>query len=521
MSGNLGLAEVQPMPFSEVLAHIRARRPAAVRIFIFIVAAALLVAGLLPPRYTASATLAILPAPEFTVRQDAGSHVLSTSALAMDQVMKAETEILESADLHEGALRAVGIVNVYPHLDPTSAGLAMRLARTALHIVLSPWIVPTANTPATRLERALRQFDSDLKILPTKDANVIDVSFRHADAVLAAEIVNVLLAKYAQRREQLYDDPQLEVVRRETDTLSRTVHDADAALAKFKIQHQISDYGAERDLLVRRQSATAQALADAETDAAEQQSRLAALDTQATIIPSSVNLYQEMDTDARLQTIDASLVDLRAQIAAARVHYRDTSQKVIGLLLQLHAREADRLLLADNTAPSVARAGRSLALDSLLLDHARAATELAAASTRATALHQQLSDVASRLSGLTGEETALGELARRKTAADAAFASASQVLAEQRMTEAEDALRLANVRVIQPARIPLHAAPVPLLITIAGTLFGALAASLWCIAGFIVRPTFLTPEGLAHATGLPVLGVFPTQTEERTIHVAA
>jgi uncharacterized protein involved in exopolysaccharide biosynthesis len=509
MSGNIPLAEPQPMPFIEVIAHMRARRPRALMILALAVAATLLLAALLPPRFTATATLAVLPAPEFTVRQDAGSRVLSTSALAMDQVMKAETEILESADLHEGALRAVGMLNVYPNIDPASAGPTLRVARQVLHIALSPWIVPTPDSPAARLERALRQFESDLKVLPTKDANVIDVSFRHHDARMAAEVVNILLAKYAQRREQLYDDPQLEVVRRETDSLSRAVREADGALARFKIQHQISDYGAERDLLVRRQSATGQALADAEANAAEQQSRVAALDLQTPLLPSSVSLYQESDTDTRLQTIDASLVDLRAQVAAARVHYRDTSQKVTGLLLQLHTREAERRRLADNPAPSVTRAGRSVALDSLLLDHVRAVTDQAAASTRAGALREQLNDIANRLSRLTGEETALGELMRRKTAADAAFASASQVLAEQRMTEAEDALRLANVRVIQPARIPLQALPIPMLITAAGTLIGALSASLWCIAGVIVRPTFLTPEGLAHATGLPVLGVFP------------
>ena len=88
------------------------------------------------------------------------------------------------------------------------------------------------------------------------------------------------------------------------------------------------------------------------------------------------------------------------------------------------------------------------------------------------------------------------------------FANASRVLAEQHMTEAEDALRLANVRVIQSARVPQRPNKTGMLIVIAGVLLGIVSASLWAVRDLAIHPTLLTPEGLAHATGLPVLGVF-------------
>jgi uncharacterized protein involved in exopolysaccharide biosynthesis len=502
----------RPMPFSEVKAHVRARRAGGVTIFGVVLGMALLAAALIPPRFYATAKLAVLPAPEFTVRQDAGSRTLSTSVLSMDQVMKAETEILQSQDLHAGTLQAVGILRLYPGLDHRSTALPRRMARAVVHILFSPWRVSPPDSPAARLESALQNFDADLRVLPSKDANVIEVSFGHSDGSLAAQTVNDLLARYAKRREQLYDDPQLAVVRRETDQLSRAVQAADAAMSAFKAAHAIADYAVQRDLLVRRESQASDELADSIAGSAEQQARVAMLDRQIAAIPHTVSLYNENDTDARLQAIDASIVDVRAQLAAARVHYRDDSRKVTDLVAQLHARDAYRRILARNTGPSTARVGRSPALDGLLLDKARAATEHAANAARAFALRGEQREIAARLGDLIGEETALADLQRRKAAADAAFEHASEVLAEQHMTEAEDALRLANVRVIQPARTPLHAAPIPLLVAFAGGLLGAAAGSFWCVAGFLLRPTVMTEEGLAHAIGLPVLGVFSAES---------
>ncbi len=515
------MADPQPMPFSEVMAHIRARRGGGATIFATVVSIALLIAAVLPPRFYATAKLAVLPAPEFTVRQDAGSRTLSTSVLAMDQVMKAETEILQSEDLHAATLEDIGILRIYPALDRRVEVPPLRIVRAVVRAILSPWRASPPDSPAVRLESALQNFGADLHVLPAKDANVIEVSFGHSDGALAAQVVNDLLARYARRREQLYDDPQLAVVRRETDQLGHAVGAADAAISVFKAAHAISDYAAERDLLVRRNSQVSQELADAIAGSAEQQSRLVTLNRQIAAIPHTVSLYHENNIDTRLQAIDASMIDIRGQLAAARVHYRDDSRKVADLVVQLHAREAFRRMLARNPEPSTARVGRSPILDSLLLDRARAATDRAASAARAFALRGEQHAIAGRLSDLTIEEAEMTGLQRSKAVADAAFQHASQVLAEQHMTEAEDALRLANVRVIQPARMPLRAAPIPLLVTFAGGLLGAVAASCWCVAGFLLRPTVLTEEGLAHVIGLPVLGVFPAGSAPTPAHVPA
>ncbi len=508
-------AQDEALQWAELRAHIRMDRAGAAMIWGGFFGAALLIAALLPPRYDATATLAVLPAPEFTVREDAGSHAMSTTGLAMDQVMKAETAILESPSLHDGTLQALGIATLYPDLDPLSQRSVLhQVVHGIAAVVLAPWRVTSANRAAALHEAALDNFASDLTVLPAKDANVITVTYHHRDGALAALAVNTMLARYAERRSTLYDDPQLAVVRRQTQEAAQQVREADAALASFKAAHVISDFAGERDLLLHRQSDTAQQLGEAASNAAEQQARLEALSSQIERLQRSVPLYNEADTDTRLQPIDAALVDLRGKLATAELHYRDTSRTVTDLRATIAAREAERSRLKADPAPSLARAGRSLALDPLLVDRAHAAAETAAAAARAGALRAQLASVAEALARLAADETTLADLTRRSAAASDNFTSASRVQSEQRMTEAEDSLRLANVRVIQPALVPQRPAPIPLLVVMAGFMLGGFAASAWVIGRFALRPTFLTPEGLAAATGLPVLAVFPVRERE-------
>jgi uncharacterized protein involved in exopolysaccharide biosynthesis len=497
------------MRMAEFWAQCRARRGSAWRIFGGFVVASLVIAAILPPRYTATATLAVLPAPEFTVRQNAGSSAFSSSALAMDQIMEAETAILESDELHGSTLAAVGVSRLYPSL---AAAAPRGWLGAALHgvmgMVLAPWRVTPADPNAARQEEALKRFAHDLKVLPTKDANVITVSLTNRDGAAAAQAINSMLDAYAARRARLYDDPQLAVVRKQTEGTASRVRDADAAVAAFKTAHSVADIGAERDLLLRRRSDTEQSLATAAANAAEQRARLQTLDGQIAQMPQTIPLYDEANADTRAQSLDAALVDLRGRLDTARQQYRETSRRVTDLRAQIMAREVERQRMRADPLPSVARAGRSPALDPLLLDRAHAEAETAAAVARAQALRVDLGHENDGLARLTREETALAELTRRRSVAADSFASASRVQDERSMTEAEDALRLATVRVIQTARVPQRPAPLPFLTVITGGFLGCVSAAGWLVARFSLRPVFLTPEGLEQACGLPVLGVY-------------
>ncbi len=494
----------------EFLYSLHERRRMALTTFAAFVCFAMLIAALIPPSYEATASVTILPAPEYTVRQEAGSTAVNNTALAMDQIMQAETEILDSDDLHLAALRRVGPGSVYPELDPAyEPGLIHRVLHPVLHPLLRLWKPDPRDENAARLESALIRFRHHLTILPSKDGNVIAINFKNRDPEVAARIVTALIEAYAQRRGHIYDDPQLDTVRAQAEAGGRAVAAAELALADFKRAHDISDAAAQRGLLLRRRSDAEQAQADASSAAREQQARLTTLAAELKSEPVNVGLYQEHDPDTRVQTLLASLQDLRGRRAATRGRYLDSSRVMRDLNGQIAAREAELARLAKDPTASVVRTGRNPSIDQLRLDRDHAAADYAAATARREAATAEVQHIAAELSALDINETELETLQRHVTLERDTLATQTQILAARRLTEAEDALRFAKVRVIQAAHTPQIPRPLPLLVIAAGVLLGLVASAVRVTARFMLHPTFLTAEGLGTASGLDVLAVFP------------
>jgi uncharacterized protein involved in exopolysaccharide biosynthesis len=496
-------------PLRELLFHAHDQRRQALGVFSSILGLALLVAALLPPSYRATATLAILPSPEFTVRASAGSHDASPSALAMDQIMKAEAELLSSDDLHAATLRQVGPGRVYPKVfNPPERGLLGRFVHAIASTLLSPWQVTPTDPAGLREEKGLRLFHDDLVVLPSKDGNVISLKFDSSDSAAAADVLNTLLRLYAERRASLYTDPQLDVVRRDMQAAQQAVAAADIGLAAFKQARQISDYDQERAQVLQRRGRADQAIADGQASISEAQARLDVLTHELGHEPAMVGLFREQDADIRLQAVNAALQDLRAKLAAAADKYRDTSRVITMLRAQIAASEAEAARLARDPTVSVWRQGRNPSLDPLRLDQARAAVELAAAKARLAEARSLRQDLGATLAQLDQDETGLAALQRQKASAEEAYRAASRILADRSLSEAEDMRRLANVRVIQRAALPQKPRPWPMTVVAAGFVFGVIGALCWIIAAFAIRPVFMTGEGLQAATGIPVLAVF-------------
>jgi uncharacterized protein involved in exopolysaccharide biosynthesis len=495
---------------NEFLLCLHERRRMALTTFAAVVAMAMLIAALVPPSYEATASVTILPAPEYTVRPSAGSSEMNNTALAMDQIMQSESEILDSDDLHLAALRLVGPGTVYPDLDPSfDPGLLHRVLHPVVHTLLSAWRPDPPDHDAALVENGLKRFRHHLRILPSKDGNVISLSFTNRDPDVAARVITALIEAYAKRRVRVYDDPQLDAVRLQAEAGSRSVAAAERALADFKRVHDISDAATQRGLMLRRRSDADQAAADAGSTVREQQARLNTISAQLKTEPENVGLYQERDPDTRVQTLLASLQDLHARRAAARGRYLDSSRTVRDLEGQIASREAELARLAKDPTASVVRTGRNPAIDQLHLDRDRAAAEHAAATARRDAAAAEAQQIGTALTTLDVNETELEILQRQVALETDALATQSHILAARRLIEAEDALRFAKVRVIQPARIPQTPRPLPMLIIAAGVLMGIVASAIRITAGFMLSQTVLTADGLAAASGLDVLAVFP------------
>ncbi len=476
-------------------------------------ALAALLAVLVPARYVTSSSLVVLLGSEFTYRPEAGTAQNVSSALGADQIMKAEVEILGADDLHEATLRRVGLDRVYPGFDDPPGPLARLAAaiaglpRAACEAVGLP--VPALRDIDPVSLAVARRFDTDLVVEAAKDANVLTVTFRNRDPEVAAEVVNTLVALYLERRHALYGDVQSATVQTQVRTLSDTLGQADAALAAFKASHDIDSFGLQRDLLLHRRDDLARALADSDASRAQLSARAASIARQLASTPASVRGYTEDDPDSRAATLNAGLQDLRGRAADLATRYLPDSRVMQDARAQVAAREAELARLRADRSASVQRQTRNPTLDALSLDGDRAGTDLRAETARGAALAADARAVAAALHELGDSDEALQQLERRREVADSAFRASAKVLEDRRMVEAVAAERATNVRVIQPARVPLRPRRLTLPILAAGVVFSLLAGAGTAVLSDATRPGFLSPEQVERRLGLPVLACIP------------
>jgi len=459
----------------------------------------------IPAHYKSTAVVAIMPAPEFTVRQDAGSRDFSSAALAFDQVMKSEIAILASDDLHRQTIEEVGISNLYPDIADVQAPTPINLVMLQIWRFLDqPW---RGQAQEPYIATAVHHFGRDLRILPSKDSNVIEISFTSHDPNLAAKGLNRMLGLYAQRRYRVYNDPQLSAIISQASIQAEQTRQLTAALAQFKKDHDISNFSLERDLLLKARDGLNTELSGARVDQAAEITRATKLLSLINSMPKVPVIYGEHD-DSAVQNIDASISEVRGRLARTLEHYRPDSYAVRDLEIQLRGRQRERELALLDRHPSALRTGRTVTQDNLEAQRAISLANAEADAARISALIQRIAGLEQELRAKNGIEARLLELERLSAVSKDAFISAEKTLSDQRMTEAEDALRLINVRIVQHASLPYRQDGTRLAIMLCGSLCGLFSTFLFALRRFTQKLSVFETQSLQSLTGLPVLAVF-------------
>jgi len=131
---------------------------------------------------------------------------------AVDGALQSEVEILQSFEVLRQALESIGVGVLYPGLEGESTGAVRRAA-------------------IARMREALA-----VHTLPGSD--VIEVTFRHADAQLAADVVNRLVERFRRsRRETLAPAASERFLHERIEEQREALSAAEASLAGFHAEH--------------------------------------------------------------------------------------------------------------------------------------------------------------------------------------------------------------------------------------------------------------------------------------------
>ncbi len=456
-----------------------------------VMAASVAIAVHVQPDYKARSTLLVLMGAEHALRPAAGQVFMSSSSVDAEQVLRTEASILGSDDLHRSVIREISIEKLYPKLlqQPTAFEQWMVDVRKFLTDALG---LTTDTGPgsaaADPMVRAVDAFAHNLTITVDKKSSVILLEFANPDKTMSADALRLLESRYFDLRSKLYGDIQAPIVQMQQNAVGTNLAAADRALEQFKQQHDISNFGDRRTILLKQQGDLETALTKSDSTIAEQQARLGQLNTQLGSVAGS-----KRNAASALQGMVEAYKQRQQE---AQTTYRG-SPAVDDARRQALERETDIARMQTTQAYSVQT------------DRNKTEADLRASLAGHDTIVGQLTSVKKQLDALDSEEVRLHGLERNRAILEDNFKAVSKILDERQVQETVDANRESSVRIIQPPRIPALPQPTRKLILLAGVIISMLLSIGTILMSHFFRSSYLRPEALEVDTGLTVLASVP------------
>jgi uncharacterized protein involved in exopolysaccharide biosynthesis len=318
-----------------------------------------------------------------------------------------------------------------------------------------------------------------LEVTPERDTNVLAVRFTAPDPKLAARIANAFAAEFVAARLQISTDAAKQYAawfqERTTEVRSK-LERAQTALTQFQSAHGMVS-GNSLALEADRLSSLSTQLADAESAAADLRARAGSSVSQSPDVQSSLvvgSLRQQM------ATAEAKVAELSS------THGRNHPDMV--------AAQAELDKLRDKLTTETASASQTVRVAS------------SAASSRQAQLQGLVNAQRAKMLDMTGNQSQLDILQNEVNTAQKAYDGVAQRLDLMRL---QSGLPTTNAQQVDRAFPPLlpTSPNIPIVMLLA-SLLGLVAG---IIAAFVLewrRPLIRTPDGMARATGVAVLGNF-------------
>jgi len=320
--------------------------------------------------------------------------------------LTAEVEILKSRILAEKVVAALGPAVIYP--DPLS----------------SP-----------SLDEAAQWLQGSIWIEAVEDSNIINVSYSHEDAQMAARVVNTLVDLYLERHLEIHKSPTShEFLREQSQILDQRLKRAEEKLEAFKNEHDVTALEEEQSILLRQEADLRTELNRTLSQEAEIENRIRHLAKTPETIPLNRN-------DDTMENLEAKLVELEIQEHELLTKYSDESRLVrrIRNEIQMVRRRLDEHRM-------------EIVQQEILRNEA----ELQSIKAKEETQRAQLADFRKKHGKLNRIEMKFGRLREEVEVDRQNYRLYLTKFEEARISDAMDRQKIANVSIIEPARPPLE-----------------------------------------------------------------
>ncbi len=459
----------------------------AIIAFLVPVLLALVAAVLAKPVYTAQSRLLILLGSEYTFRSGAAGDERVSFDRA--QIVNAEMEILQSRELRLRTIREVGLEKIYPGTAPTPAAL----------------------------DRAAEQLSRDLAVQAIPQSNVVEVSLRNREPRVAAEVLGKLLALYAERRLEVFQQADIQAVVEQRDNLRRRLDEIEGSITRFSDEHSLSDYSQDLIDAQAQKTALSAQIQQFDQQIASAQARTRQYRGRSAAAPQDIELQSDIGPSMASQDLNLTLLRLQEQRRQAVAKFKDGYPLIKELDAQIATVQA-AIAAAPKQQLEVVRRGANPLRQQFDAALATNESEAAGLSVGRQRLEQSLQAAQVRVDELVGIGPVWRELLRNRSVIEAAYQEIAKRAEDARLESIFSRSR-ANVRVIQaPEALPSgHSGRLTILAI--GVLLGAVSAA----AGVVIAATFsqvmISPADVEAKLELPTLAAPPAIDGQKPPHV--
>jgi len=288
------------------------------------------------PLYESTALMLVKIGRELVYQQQIGAEQ-SFASRNNQTVINSELAILRSLPVLEGVVRATGVEVLYPELG--DALLAARAARTDPNV--------ETRDETLLVAEVVERLRATVSTLALPEAEVLQVSYRHPDPIVAATTVNHLVDRFLEAHVNAFAQPEVaNFLEQRVSEFEERLAEAERELREFETAHAAFALAAPQEALLGWSAEVRAQLETIETQTAE--IRMSHMQNDAAVAEARSTLLALKVEASQLK--GSALADSRNRIAVVQSFIRSRQAEVNAEIRRLEQKKApleERLAIID------------------------------------------------------------------------------------------------------------------------------------------------------------------------------
>jgi uncharacterized protein involved in exopolysaccharide biosynthesis len=490
---NTGFAgeESADISLRDVVTPLFRRKRVLAVTFLSVLGAVIILAALIGPIFTSRMTVLVnRERLDPLMTSESTTQLITTGTPITEEEINSEVELLSSRDV----LEKVAIANGLDQSKGWSLG-------SLLH---------PNQTREDRIARAVKSLAKAIKVEAVTKTNLIQVKYNSSEPQLAYGVLKSLGEFYTQKHVAVHRPAgSYDFFARETQRYHDALQHAETDLRNLGNRSRIAAPDAQETNLALQVATSVGLMHLAEQSLAGDDERIKNDRAQMSGTPQrSPTAQTSAAADKLLDQLNENLLNAQTKRTELLMKY-DPSYPLVKDIDQEIAQTRAAIQDAEKTRYVTESTDRDPTFEALREDHARTQADRAAQSAALTATRRSIRSMQAQLVDLDQQSITRQDLLREVKADEQNYLTYLAKREQERMSDALDTTRIANVAIAVPPAIPVLPAFGWPMIVLVGIGFAGVVSIGSAYAADYLDSSFHTPAQLTGGLGIPVVVAFP------------